>query len=152
MIMREPCQPQIGTCHLQGLNHVLLEFLLTLNTSWKEYRVESRNEAFCGWGRRTGTTDLQVDIFRSQFYEPNSCMSSYLEKYKNPLWWLFPMPSRNFQEMSRNLLQKQWCSYCMHFFFTRITCILIFPLPLWSSFSELSKVLSFRLYSSLFPQ
>ena len=40
----------------------------------------------------------------------------------------------------------------MHFFFTKITCILIFPLPLWSSFSEISKVLSLRLYSSLFPQ
>ena len=42
--------------------------------------MESRNEALYGWGGRTGTTGLQVDIFRSQFYEPNSCISPYLEE------------------------------------------------------------------------
>ena len=75
------CQLQIGTCHLplQGLNHVLLQ-LLTFNTLWKEYRVESRNEALCALGK-TGRTGLQTDIFRSRFYEPNFCISSYLEKH-----------------------------------------------------------------------
>ena len=42
----------MGTRHghlpspLQGLNHVLLQ-LRTFNTCWKEFRVESRNEAVC---------------------------------------------------------------------------------------------------------
>ena len=38
----------MGTCHLplQGINQVLLQ-LLIFNTSWKELRVASKNEAFC---------------------------------------------------------------------------------------------------------
>ena len=58
------CQLPTDTSHLplQGLNHVLLQ-LLTFNTPWKESRVESRNEAFCAWGK-TGRTGLQIDIFK----------------------------------------------------------------------------------------
>ena len=46
----------MGTCHppLQGLNPVLLQ-LLIFNTPWKEFMVETRNEALCaggGGGRR----------------------------------------------------------------------------------------------------
>ena len=42
----------MGTCHLplQGLDHALLQ-LLTLSTPWKEFRVESRNEALCAQGK-----------------------------------------------------------------------------------------------------
>ena len=36
--------------------------------------------------------------------------------------------------------------------FTQITYILSFPLPLWSNFSELSKVLSPGLQSSFYPK
>ena len=46
-------QLQIGTSHLplQGLNQVLLQ-LLIFNSPWKEFRVESRNAAFCSRVRR----------------------------------------------------------------------------------------------------
>ena len=71
----------MGTGHLppQGLNYVLLQ-LLTFNTPLKGVQVESSSEALCALGK-TGRAGLQIDIFRSQFYEPNSCISSYLEKH-----------------------------------------------------------------------
>ena len=58
----------ICTCHLspQGLNHVLRQ-LLIFNTSWKEFRVESRNEAFCALEKVAGKVFRQLDIFRSWF-------------------------------------------------------------------------------------
>ena len=40
----------------------------------KGVRVKCRNEAFCALGK-TGRTGLQIDIFRSQFDKPNSCIS-----------------------------------------------------------------------------
>ena len=55
------------------------------------------------------------------------------------------MTSGKLQQMSRNLLEK-YVLDCTHSAFTKITCILISPLPLWSSFSELSEVLSPRLH------
>ena len=60
------CQLQIDTFHLPlwGLNHVLLQ-LRTSNTSWKEFRVDSRNEALCALENcRTG---LHLDILWAQF-------------------------------------------------------------------------------------
>ena len=77
----------MGTHHLplQGLNHESLQWL-TFNILWKELRVESRNEALCTLGK-TGRTGLQIVIFRSWYYEPNSCISAYLEKHRNPSWW-----------------------------------------------------------------
>ena len=75
------CHLQIGTCRghlpstylpLWGLNHVLLQ-LLTFNTPWKEFRVESRNEALCAQGK-AGRTGLQMvryfqePILRAQFW------------------------------------------------------------------------------------
>ena len=73
----------MGNCHLplQGLNNLLLQLLIS-NTPWKEFRVDSRNEAGYALGK-TGRTGLQIDIFRSQFYEPHSCVFSYLEKHSN---------------------------------------------------------------------
>jgi len=68
---------------------VLLQ-LLTFNTPWK-LRVKSRNEALCALGK-TARTGLQIVIFRSWFYEPNSFISSYLEKHKNTSWF-FPSSS-----------------------------------------------------------
>ena len=44
---------------LQGLNHVLLQ-LLTFNTPWTEFRVESRSEALCAQGAKTGRTGPQI--------------------------------------------------------------------------------------------
>ena len=56
------CQLQVAmvACHLplQGLNYELLQ-LLTFNTFWKEFRVESRNEVFCTL-EKSGRTSFQV--------------------------------------------------------------------------------------------
>ena len=54
--------------------------LLIFNKCYKEFRVEVRNEVYYAL-RKTGTTGLQTDIFRRGFYEPMSCISSYLEKH-----------------------------------------------------------------------
>ena len=58
---------------LQGLNHEWLQ-LLTFNTLWKEFRVESRNETLWALGK-TGRTGLWIAIFRRWFYEHNSFSS-----------------------------------------------------------------------------
>ena len=79
--LRSKCQSKLGTCHLplQGLKHVLLQ-LLVFKTSWKEFRMENRNEALGTWGK-AGRAGLQIDTFWRQFYEPSSCISSYLQKH-----------------------------------------------------------------------
>ena len=48
----------MGACHLppQGLSHVPLH-LLIFNTPRNEFKVETRNEAFCALGK-TGRTGL----------------------------------------------------------------------------------------------
>ena len=53
--------------------------LLIFNTPWKEFRVEIRN-VFSG-KKTAEQTFGWLDIFRRQFYEPNSCNSSCLEKH-----------------------------------------------------------------------
>ena len=149
------CQLRIGTCHLplQGLNHTLLS-LLIFNALQKEFGVESRNEALCAQGGKTGRTGLQIVIFRSWFYEPNSCISSYLERHWNPSWgWLFLMSGRKLQATNRNLLEK-YVLDCMYSPSSKsyIYCPSLPPPPLWGSFSELSEVLSPRLQSSFCPK
>ena len=47
----------------------------------KEFRVESINEVLCAPGKNWQDRLSQLDIFRSWFYEPNSCISSYSEKH-----------------------------------------------------------------------
>ena len=99
----------VGTCHLplRGLNQVLLQ-LLTFNTLWKEFRMERRNEALCAWGK-TIRAGLQIDMFRNWFYESNSCISSYLEKHRNPSWWwLFLMTSKSFTRPAETF-RKNMC-------------------------------------------
>ena len=71
--------------------------------------------------------------------------ASYLEKHQNPSWWQLLLVT------SRNLLEK-YVLDCMHPCFTKITNILTFPLPLWSSFSELFEVLSPGIIVLIFPQ
>ena len=74
----------MGACHLplQGLNQVLLQ-LLTFDTPWKESRVDSRNEALCTgrWGVGGKLAEQAFRQFQEWIYEPNSCISSYLEKH-----------------------------------------------------------------------
>ena len=73
--------------------------LLTFNIPLKGvHGGEQKWDTLC-LGGKTGRTGLQIDIFRSWFYEPNSCISLYLEKHWNPSWWwLFFMTSRNLLE------------------------------------------------------
>ena len=90
----------------------------------KEFQVESTNEALGALGKN-GRTALQTDISRSRFYEPNSCISSYLEKHWGPSrWWLLCVTSRN-------LLQK----YVLDFMdsFTKITYL---PQPFSSTLGQ----------------
>ena len=90
---------------LEDLNHVLL-YMLTLDTPWKKFRVESRNEAHCALGK-TGRTVLRYsNIFRNRFYEFSSCISSYLEKPWNLSWWHL------LHVISRNFLQRKYVLDC----------------------------------------
>ena len=59
---------------LQVLNHTNF-WPLTLFERSSGWRSEMRHPVL--W--KTGRTDLQIDIFRSWFYDPNSRFSSYLE-------------------------------------------------------------------------
>ena len=84
----------MGTCHLPlwALNHVLLQ-LLTFNAPWNKFRVDRRNEALCALGKTNRTDSQIVRYFRSQLYEPNSCISPYIKSTKilqgdNCSWWL----------------------------------------------------------------
>ena len=104
----------------------------------------------CGekeWGicaqEKTGRTGLQIDIFR-RFYDPNCYTFSYLEKHFT--WW------RLFLRMSRNLLQKKYVFDFTHSPFTTVTQRWTVALPLGSSFSEPSEVLSPGLLSSFCPK
>ena len=58
LVMSVQCELETGTCHLPlpRMNHEPLQ-LLTLNTPWKELRVEIRSEARCALGKLAG---LQV--------------------------------------------------------------------------------------------
>ena len=60
------------------------------------------------------------------------------------------MTSSNLHNTNRNLLKKYVLDY-MYSPFTKITFILIFSPPLWSSFTELSEVLSAGLEFSFGP-
>ena len=60
----------------------------------EELKVESRNEALCAPELLTEQVSRYLDVFRNQFYEPRSCISSYWEKHKNlSRWQLFLMSS-----------------------------------------------------------
>ena len=73
-------------------------------TPWKKFRVDSRNETFCAWGK-TGRTGLHMGIFRSWFYEPNSWISPRkgpkILHGSNCSFWLAKL-----HKTSRNLLEK----------------------------------------------
>ena len=54
----------MGTCypHLEGLHHEPLQ-LLTFNTLWKEFRVESKNEALCALGKNCQDRSSGSQVF-----------------------------------------------------------------------------------------
>ena len=76
----------------------------------------------CSW--ETGGTGLQIVIFRSWFHDPSPCISSHQREALNP----FKVTSAPRQETFWKILTFP-------------------PLPLWSSFSELSP----RMQSSFCP-
>ena len=89
--------------------------------------VESRYEAVCTQGK-IDRTNLQIDIFRRQFYEPNSCVSSYLENTKTLQVISIPCEQQKLHETSfpRNLLEKYLLA-CMYSSFNKILYTLTFP-------------------------
>ena len=96
------------------------------------WRAETRPSVLCGRGLGA-LSGLQIDVFRSWFYEPNSCIS-HLNKHWIPSWWhLFLVTSRNF--LQRYVLD------CMNSPFTKIHICWPSPPPLWRGFSELSEML-----------
>ena len=113
--------PARGICcpPLQGLNHVLLQ-LLTFNTPKGVQGGEQEGGALCPGENLAGQVLRLSDIFRNWFYEPSSCISSYLEKHYIPSWWCLLLMT------SRSLLQN-YALDCMHSLFTNITYILTLP-------------------------
>ena len=116
--------------------------LLTSNNPLKELRVESRNEALCALGKLAGQVFRESDILRSRFYEPNSCISSYLEKHYNPSWCrLFLVTSRSF--MRSEIFYKKYVIDCMYppppNPFTKITYILSYTHPPPNLFGAVSQ-------------
>ena len=82
---------------------------------------------------------------------PVSCVSSYLEEDENPPWGgLFLVTSNNPMRLAANFCKNLCVIACapLHQNHTHSQV----ALPLRSSFSERSKVLSPRLQSSSYPQ
>ena len=78
-------QPQTCSCHgCLSSNSTRIKSCAAaasdLQHPLKEFRVESRSGALCDPGTLAGHAFRQLDIPRSWFYEPNSCISSHLEK------------------------------------------------------------------------
>ena len=99
---------------LHRLNHELLQ-LLTFNTPGKELRVEIRSKALSALGKLAEQVFRKLDISRRRFYEPNSCIISYLEKHENPSWWcLLPMPSSEWPSWDQQLNSIKLVLVFMH--------------------------------------
>ena len=91
-----------GTHHipLQRLNQVMLQLLIfnppDSRSSWREGMRHS-----VLWEKLREQVFRSLDIFRSWFYQPTSCISSYLEKQLIPAWW------HQLLLTSRRLLQRK---------------------------------------------
>ena len=145
------CQPPIGTCHLhtQGLNHVLLQ-LLTSNTPWRspEWRAEMR--PLCsGKTGRAGPNIVRYSwelILWAQFLYlliSRKALKSFM--CNNCFLWLEEV-SQDQQKFSTKKYVLD-CKCTPPLPKSHMHCPPC-PLPLWSSFSELSEVLSPRRQSS----
>ena len=113
------CHLQIGIAtgicpqSLQGSNYLLLQ-LLPFHTPWKEFMVESRSKVLCALGRLPEQVFRESDIFRRRFYEPDSYISSNLEKHQNPSWWWWLLTtSKSFSRLADTF----WKIKCL------ITCV-----------------------------
>ena len=100
------CQFEIDTCHLplQGLNHMPLQSLTFYTPEMcSGWRAGMKHPVL--WEKLTNRFFRYLDTFIKRFYEPNSCISSYLEKHSNCCWRpLLLVTSSNLQETSSNLL------------------------------------------------
>ena len=101
----------------------------------EKVRVKNRNEALSGKNWQNRSSD------RSWFSEPNSCISSYLEKRKNTSWF-FPSSfilhccSRlevTFMRPAETCC-KNMCFSCMYSPITKSTYLLTFPTTLLEQF------------------
>ena len=88
------CQLQIGTCHSSSTRiKSCAATVLIFNISWKEFRVGANVRPSVLQEKLSGQIFRQLDInwqdwssdrhFQEPIYEPNSCISSYLEKHWN---------------------------------------------------------------------
>ena len=152
MCVSEYYQLQIGTYHghLPLLNHELLQ-LLTFNTSWKEFRVENRNEALCALGK-TGRTGLQIIRYFQELILWAQFLYLFISKKCTKILrgevcslWL----AVTFVKLAKPA--KNMCLNCTPSSPKSHICWLIFPPPLWSSFSEHQDAVSWTT-SLILPQ
>ena len=101
------CQLQIGTCHgclpststrIESRAAAAAGFQHSLKVV--QGGQQNLGTLFLGVVGETGRMGLQIDIFRSQFYEPNFCISSYLSSVAqldptlcDPMNWSQPASS-----------------------------------------------------------
>ena len=115
------------TCHLPPwrLNPALWK-LLTSNTPWGSSGCSKALQAIW-WDRPVDT------CFRNRSYDPNPCISSYLEKHSAPSWWhqVLLTSNKHFVKWMLNGLEPP-----LH----QTLYIDSPPLTLWSSLSELSEM------------
>ena len=122
------CQLQIDTCH----GH--LPSTSTMIKSWAAVapdlqhpprRVQGGEQK---WGE-SWQDRSSARYFRSWFYDPNFCISSYRGKHQNPSWWrVFLLTSRSITRLGENFWEK-YVLDCIYSPFTKITHILIFHHP-----------------------
>ena len=128
---------KVDICHLplEEVTHKLLP-LLAFNTSWKEFRVETRSEAFCVLGK-TGRTDLQtVRYFQRKILWVEFLHLLLSRKALKPFTWcLLLMTSSNLHETSSYLL-KECVLDCVYSPLTTISYILTFPPYIFGAVSQ----------------
>ena len=121
---------KVDICHLplEEVSHKLLP-LLTLNTSWKEFKVEIRSEVVCVLGK-TGRTGLQtVRCFPGKILWVHFLHLLLSRKaLKSFMWCLLLVTSGNLHETSDYLL-KECALDCVYSPFTTISYILTSPPP-----------------------
>ena len=128
---------KVDICHLplEAVSHKLLP-LLTLNTSWKEFRVEIRSEAFCVLGK-TGRTGLQT----VRYFQGKILWVQFLhlllsrKARKSFMWCLLLVTSNNLHETSNYLLKERVLD-CVYSPFTTISYLLTFLPYLFGAVSQ----------------
>ena len=89
------------------------------------WRAETKRSVL--WEKLAEQVFRELDIFWSRFYEPNSCISSYLGKHQNPSWWHL-LHVVTFMRLAATFYWT-YVLDCMYSPFTKITYILTSPRP-----------------------